>query len=124
LVDLHRAKGRNVVQGDASDTDFWEKLDKAPNLELVLLAMPHHAGNLFAVEQLKKLNYQGKLSAIVQYGEDAASLRSSGVHSVYNLYEAAGAGFVDHVVHELLPDSETKAVADLDDDNKQHSAAV
>ncbi|MGL5487206.1 MAG: cation:proton antiporter, partial [Shewanella sp.] len=55
LVDLHRAKGRNVVQGDASDTDFWEKLDKAPNLELVLLAMPHHAGNLFAVEQLKKL---------------------------------------------------------------------
>lgn len=124
LVDLHRAKGRNVVQGDASDTDFWEKLDKAPNLELVLLAMPHHAGNLFAVEQLKKLNYQGKLSAIVQYGEDGTSLRNSGVHSVYNLYEAAGAGFVDHVVHELLPDSETKAVADLDDDNKQHSAAV
>ncbi|MCG9963252.1 MAG: cation:proton antiporter [Shewanella sp.] len=111
LVDLHRAKGRNVVQGDASDTDFWEKLDKAPNLELVLLAMPHHAGNLFAVEQLKKLNYQGKLSAIVQYGEDGASLRNSGVHSVYNLYEAAGAGFVDHVVHELLPDSETKTAA-------------
>ena len=70
--------------------------------------MPHHAGNLFAVEQLKKLNYQGKLSAIVQYSDDAASLRASGVHSVYNLYEAAGAGFVDHVVDELLSGSETK----------------
>lgn len=102
LVDYHNQEGRNVVQGDASDTDFWEKLDKAPNLELVLLAMPHHVGNLFAVEQLKRLDYQGKLSAIVQYKEDADSLQESGVHSVYNLYEAAGAGFVDHVVKELL----------------------
>lgn len=118
IVDLHRAKGRNVVQGDAADTDFWEKLDRAPNLELVLLAMPHHAGNLFAVEQLKKLNYQGKLSAIVQYGDDAASLRASGVHSVYNLYEAAGAGFVDHVADELLSGSETKHADTEEVDNK------
>ncbi|WOT05577.1 cation:proton antiporter domain-containing protein [Shewanella youngdeokensis] len=102
LVDYHNQQGRNVVQGDASDTDFWEKLDDAPNLELVLLAMPHHVGNLFAVEQLKRLDYQGKLSAIVQYQEDSAALSQSGVHSVYNLYEAAGSGFVEHVVKELL----------------------
>ncbi|MCL1075455.1 cation:proton antiporter family protein [Shewanella dokdonensis] len=103
LVDFHRQHGRNVVKGDAADTDFWEKLDRAPNLELVLLAMPYHAGNLFSVQQLKKLDYQGKISAIIQYGEDAQSLRELGVHSVYNLYEAAGAGFVDHVATELLP---------------------
>lgn len=102
LVDFHRSQGRNVVQGDASDTDFWEKLERAPNLELVLLAMPNHVGNLFAVEQLHKLNYEGKISAIVQYSEDGESLKESGVHTVYNLYEAAGAGFVDHVIHELL----------------------
>ncbi|GIU18352.1 potassium transporter Kef [Shewanella colwelliana] len=101
LVDFHKDAGRNVVKGDASDTDFWEKLDKAPNLELVLLAMPHHIGNQFAVEQLKRLDYKGKLSAIVQYSEDALSLKDSGVHSVFNLYEAAGAGFVDHVIQEL-----------------------
>lgn len=105
LVDYHKEHGRNVVQGDASDTDFWEKLEHAPNLELVLLAMPHHIGNLFAVEQLQRLNYSGKISAIVQFSEDADALKQSGVHSVYNLYEAAGAGFVDHVVNDLLPDS-------------------
>lgn len=108
LADFHQSEGRNVVQGDASDTDFWEKLDRAPNLELVLLAMPHHIGNQFAVEQLKRLNYQGKLSAIVQYSDDAQSLRESGVHSIYNLYEAAGAGFVEHVVKDLLADNQTK----------------
>ncbi|MCK7629023.1 cation:proton antiporter [Shewanella sp. JNE10-2] len=114
LVDLHRANGRNVVKGDASDTDFWEKLDHAPNLELVLLAMPHHAGNMFAVEQLKKLDYQGKISAIVQYSDDADALRASGVHSVYNLYEAAGAGFVDHVIHELLQASDKTTLEEQD----------
>ncbi|QLE84156.1 potassium transporter Kef [Shewanella sp. Scap07] len=101
LVDFHKEHGRHVVQGDASDTDFWEKLEHAPNLELVLLAMPHHIGNQFAVEQLQRLNYQGKISAIVQYSEDASSLKAAGVDSVFNLYEAAGAGFVDHVIQEL-----------------------
>ena len=38
----------------------------------------------------------------MQYAEDAESLKESGVHTVYNLYEAAGAGFVDHVIKELL----------------------
>lgn len=105
LVDYHKSLGRHVVQGDASDTDFWEKLEHAPNLELVLLAMPHHIGNLFAAEQLRRLDYKGKISAIVQYTEDGESLKESGVHSIYNLYEAAGAGFVDHVVNDLLPES-------------------
>ncbi len=114
LVDLHRSEGRNVVQGDAGDTDFWDKLDRAPNLELVLLAMPHHSGNLFAVEQLKRLNYQGQLSAIVQYSEDAISLKECGVHSVFNLYEAAGAGFVDHVIQELATGQHHQANIDVE----------
>ncbi len=114
LVDFHKSEGRNVVKGDAADTDFWDKLDRAPNLELVLLAMPYHSGNLFAIEQLKRLNYQGKLSAIVQYSEDAASLKESGVHSVFNLYEAAGAGFVDHVIQELTSGQQHEADIDVD----------
>lgn len=119
LVQTHNeVYGRNVVQGDASDTDFWDKLDKAPGLEVVLLAMPHHGGNIFAVEQLYKRDYQGKISAIVQYADDGISLKNAGVHSIYNLYEAAGTGFVDHVVDELLtfPESET-----LNDSNKMTS---
>lgn len=63
--------------------------------------MPHHIGSLFAVKQLQKLNYKGKLSAIVQYSEDAESLRESGVNCIYNLYEAAGAGFVDHAIKDV-----------------------
>lgn len=102
LVEQHKQAGRHVVHGDASDIDFWDKLDAAEELELVLLAMPYHGGNLFAVGQLKKRHYKGKISAIVRYAEDVQSLKDAGVHSIYNLYEAAGAGFVDHVMSELL----------------------
>ncbi|MBV7317399.1 cation:proton antiporter family protein [Shewanella sp. NIFS-20-20] len=101
LVDYHKSVGRNVVHGDAADTDFWDKLERGSGVELVLLAMPYHGGNLFAIEQLKQRNYTGKISAIVQYSEDADSLKAAGVDSIYNLYEAAGAGFVDHVIREL-----------------------
>lgn len=101
VVDFHKKHGRNVLQGDAGDIDFWEKLDDAPNLELVLLAMPHHAGNLFAVEQLKQLNYKGKFSAIVRYSEDVESLKGTGVDSVYNLYEVAGVGFAEHALKQV-----------------------
>ena len=125
LVDFHRNQGRNVVQGDAGDTDFWEKLERAPNLELVLLAMPNHVGNLFAVQQLKRLNYEGKISAIVQYTEDADSLKDSGVNTVYNLYEAAGRGFVDHVIKELL-DSTSVIVSESAGEitNENHAIAA
>jgi len=125
LVDFHRNQGRNVVQGDAGDTDFWEKLERAPNLELVLLAMPNHVGNLFAVQQLRILNYEGKVSAIVQYTEDADSLKDSGVNTVYNLYEAAGRGFVDHVIKELL-DSPSVIVSESAGEitNENHAIAA
>ncbi|MBR9729578.1 cation:proton antiporter [Shewanella intestini] len=109
LVDFHLNEGRNVVQGDASDTDFWEKLERAPGLEMVLLAMPHHVGNLFAVEQLKRLKYKGRISAIVKFNEDAEALKEAGVDAVYNVYQAAGAGFVDHVVKELIEVDQTTA---------------
>ncbi|MBB1475548.1 cation:proton antiporter family protein [Shewanella vesiculosa] len=125
LVDFHRNQGRNVVQGDAGDTDFWEKLERAPNLELVLLAMPNHVGNLFAVQQLKRLNYEGKISAIVQYTEDADSLKDSGVNTVYNLYEAAGRGFVDHVIKELLDSPSVNASESAGEiTNENHAIAA
>ncbi|MGL4473702.1 MAG: cation:proton antiporter [Shewanella sp.] len=101
LVEYHLSVGRNVVHGDAGDTDFWDKLERNTGVELVLLAMPHHRGNLFAIEQLKQREYKGRISAIVQYHDDAESLKEAGVDSIYNLYEAAGAGFVDHVIKEL-----------------------
>nr|WP_257713168.1 cation:proton antiporter [Vibrio neptunius] len=50
----HQVEGRNVIAGDATDPDFWERILDTANVKLVLLAMPHHQGNQIALEQLQK----------------------------------------------------------------------
>lgn len=51
----HIAAGRNVVSGDATNPDFW---DRAPELidglEWVLLALPTHKANMNAALRLRE----------------------------------------------------------------------
>ena len=98
-----REKGMNVIEGDATDTDFWEKLTISSQVKLILLAMPHHSGNLYAIQQLKRQSFQGKVAAIVRYQDDIKSLQENGVDAVFNVYDEAGSGFARHVLRELQP---------------------
>ncbi len=69
-------------------------------VDLVMLAMPVHGENLFAIKHLKKLNFQGKLAAIAKYPDEVESLKQAGVDSVFNLYTEAGTGFANHAYQE------------------------
>jgi len=91
-VDANRAQGRNVLLGDACDTDFWLKLKRDEDLELVILAMPNHQGNVFAVHQLRNHGFQCTVVAIAKYQEEVDAFTEMGVCSAFNLYERAGAG--------------------------------
>jgi predicted Kef-type K+ transport protein len=91
-VDLNRSQGRNVILGDASDTEFWLKLKKDLHLELVVLAMPNHQGNIFAVHQLQNHGFDCMVAAIAKYPEEVEELSEMGVCTAYNMYEQAGAG--------------------------------
>jgi len=91
-VDSNRAKGRNVVLGDASDTEFWLKLKKDIDLELVILAMPNHQGNVYAVHQLRNLGFNCLVAAIAKYPEEVQELSELGICTAYDMYEQAGSG--------------------------------
>ena len=98
IVQRHREAGRYVVQGSATDADFWHRLHLDDgHVKLVLLAMPQVSENLFAAEHLLKEGFDGTIGAIAKYPDDEASLRAAGVHQVFNLYAEAGAGFAQHV---------------------------
>ena len=99
----HRSQGRNVISGDATDPDFWERILDTANVKLVLLAMPHHQGNQTALEQLKSINYQGQIAAIAEYQDQLDTLRESGVDAAFNIYSEAGSGFARHVCKQLQP---------------------
>lgn len=97
----HRAAQRHVIEGDAVDSDFWDKLVLGGPLKLVLLAMPSHAGNVFALQQLKHRAYAGRIAAIVQYRDEIEVLRELGADAVFHISEEAGHAFADDAVAGL-----------------------
>lgn len=99
-VSAHREAGRDVILGDAADPDFWELLKAQgafERLELILLTMPKHQANMFAVEQLRKAEFRGGIAAIAMYDDQREELLRAGVHAAYNIFGEAGAGFAEHV---------------------------
>jgi voltage-gated potassium channel Kch len=97
----HQAAGHHVIEGDAVDSDFWDKLVLPGPLKLVLLAMPSHAGNVFALAQLQHRAFAGRIAAIVEYPEEIELLRGLGADAVFHLRDEAGSAFADDAVAAL-----------------------
>ncbi len=91
----HQAARRRVIEGDAVDSDFWDKLVITDCVGLVLLAMPGHAGNVYALKQLRKRAFAGHIAAIVDYPEEVEVLRELGADAVFHIYDEAGTAFAD-----------------------------
>lgn len=96
---LH-ARGFNVLEGDAVDSDFWDKLLMSPDVQMVVLAMPHHAGNLFALKQLRSRRFQGRITAVVEFPEEIEPIRELGAHAVFHVYDEAGRALADSAAEE------------------------
>ena len=96
-----REQGRNVITGDATDLDFWERILDTGGIKLVLLAMPHHGANQIALKKLKARNFQGRIAAIAEYGDQLDGLMESGADAAFNIYSESGRGFARHVCEKL-----------------------
>ncbi len=97
----HLAAHRHVIEGDAVDSDFWDKLLITDSVKLVLLAMPGHAGNVYALKQLRNRAFAGHIAAIVSYPEEVEVLRQLGADAVFHLYDEAGTAFADDALAGL-----------------------
>jgi predicted Kef-type K+ transport protein len=96
-VASHRAAGRNVVLGSATDPDFWSRLHLSnTRIELILLALPNHEEDLQAARELAETGYRGKIAATVKFDDQVEALHQAGIHAAFNLYAEAGAGFAEH----------------------------
>ena len=101
-VEQHRKLGRNVVYGDAEDSDFWERVEPAKSrVTLVMLALPNPKASIFAIRQMSQRGYQGQITASVRYEDEIPILKEEGINAAYSLYEEAGVGFADHVCDHM-----------------------
>ena len=87
--------GRNVLHGDPSDADFWEKVDRNHQIDLVMLALPRLSANLDALAQLQRIGYSGRVTATARHFGEEELLLENGATAVFNIYNEAGAGFAD-----------------------------
>jgi predicted Kef-type K+ transport protein len=101
-VEKHLKQGRRVALGDASDSDFWDRVDPAnTGVGLVMLTLPDPTASAFAIHQMKERGYLGKITASVRYEDEATVLKEAGIDAAYVLYEEAGVGFADHVCRHM-----------------------
>ncbi len=100
-VRRHRAAGRNVLLGDAADADFWDRVESAHSLELVMLTLPNLAANLAVLEQARAAAFSGRVTAAAWFEDEVEPLEQAGVSTVFNVYEEAGSGFAAHVAGQL-----------------------
>ncbi len=96
-IRSHQSMGRNVLHGDPSDADFWDKIEQDHSIKLVMLALPNLQANLDALAQLQGISFSGRIAAIARFPDEVAILQKSGTTAVFNIYTEAGTGFADHV---------------------------
>ncbi|QTP61299.1 cation:proton antiporter [Billgrantia antri] len=85
----------NLLEGDAVDSEFWDKLLMSSEVQMVVLAMPHHSGNLFALQQLRNRQFPGRITAVVEYPEEIEPIRELGANAVFHVYDEAGRALAD-----------------------------
>ncbi|UFU01928.1 cation:proton antiporter [Ruania suaedae] len=98
VVSRLRDQGYDIVEGDATDLEFWQRICAGGFVETVVLAMPIHDSNTFALEQVRAAGFTGRLAAVAQYPEQVEHLREEGVEAVFNVYAGAGVALADQVV--------------------------
>jgi predicted Kef-type K+ transport protein len=108
VIEKHIHQGRNIILGDASNPEFWSRLEHSESdIKLILLAMPNHDANLRAAQQLLDRNLKGKIVATAKYKDEVPELLEAGIDEVFNIYDEAGSGVANHIKSSLLLQNQT-----------------
>jgi Trk K+ transport system NAD-binding subunit len=93
------ADHRRVIAADATDPDFWSRIDLS-EVKLVMLALTNHQENMVVTRLLQELGYPGHMAAVVRFPEEAEELEHHGISAFY-LFAQAGSGFAAHARAQL-----------------------
>jgi glutathione-regulated potassium-efflux system ancillary protein KefC len=110
-VARHAAAGRNVIHADATDDEFWERTGKR-KVSVVMLALPELEQNLGVTRGIRSRHTVGHIFAVVQYPEDAATLKAAGVDTTWSFYAEAGIGYAEEVIAYFGDTSDKTAAPD------------
>ncbi|WP_168582551.1 cation:proton antiporter family protein [Gephyromycinifex aptenodytis] len=97
-VERLSEEGRCVVEGDASDAEFWNRLIGRDTVRFAVVAMPRHGANLSAVRALREGGFTGPIAAVARYNDEVAQALTDGADAAFNVYTGAGLELADQVM--------------------------
>lgn len=101
-VKEHIAQGLYVIQGDATDYDFWERVQiKKKEIKLVMLAMPNFEANMYAAKRMRARGADVIIAAVAAFDDQIEMLQEAGGDLAFNVSKEAGKGFADHICEQL-----------------------
>jgi len=105
VVNKNKLHGRNIIQDDATDNEFWEKIpkDKLQNkqIKIIVLCMNDHKSNLYTIEQLRAFNYNGMLASTALFTDHLEEYKKLGVNLAFDQKVEAGVGFANHICDQM-----------------------
>lgn len=94
-VSALREQKVRVLEGDATDADFWDRCINDDKVEIIVLAMPFHGSNLIALEQVGTRDFDGTVAVVAQYDDERDELIELGADVAFHIYEGTGVGLAD-----------------------------
>ena len=102
IVARHQAAGRNVLLADATDDEFWARVDSRGKVQVVVLAMPDYEQNKAIAERGRAVVSKGeRLFSVADYPEQREALKAAGIDDVWDFDTEVGTGFAEQVIAEL-----------------------
>jgi glutathione-regulated potassium-efflux system ancillary protein KefC len=101
--NVAKLKGENyqVKWADATDSEFWEKID-ASSLKMVFLCMSDFVSNQNILVEIQKCNNKKfKVCSVTDYPDKKEDLMALGADFVYYFKEYVGQNFVIHSMDQF-----------------------
>ena len=99
-VEALAERGFNILEADATDQEFWDRLD-AVHATKAVLAMSEPGANVRVLEWLNRSSFEGRVIAVAAFDDEAETMRRAGVDAVINMYDGLGDALAQAV--EALP---------------------
>jgi glutathione-regulated potassium-efflux system ancillary protein KefC len=107
-IQLHQARGRRVVYGDAEDPELWENLDLGP-LKGILLTMPELEAKLQALRHIRRKGYKGLVAATTFHWEEDPLIEQAGASLIFRPFAEAGERLAERVLEAVALAANTPA---------------
>ncbi len=99
-VEALRTRGYDIVEGDATDSEFWVRVASVKSVRLLVFAMPFHQSNVTALRLVRAAGVSCVKAAVNFYPDEAEELISLGVQAV-DLYQGSGFALADAALKQL-----------------------